>query len=164
VKDQVYWTKKKLRIPKGELLWSDGTSYARARCGNRLSDQPHDPPAAAEPEEAVLSLPLFRPEMWAKQFDRAAAAEWGMGRDDAEREGGGCTQWICSDSGAYRAAVGTWTGESYCYASDSAYSGSATQRFQCAGTWQRTLSVLSSAGGFALGDLEILSERTGGER
>jgi hypothetical protein len=66
VKDQVYWTKKKLRIPKGELLWSDGNSYARARCGNRLSDQPHDPTAASEPAEALLSLPPFRPEMRAK--------------------------------------------------------------------------------------------------
>jgi hypothetical protein len=66
IKDQVYWTKKKLRIPKGELLWSDGNSYARARCGNRLSDQPHDPTGAAEPAEALLSLPPFRPEMLAK--------------------------------------------------------------------------------------------------
>jgi len=66
VKDQIYWTRKKLRIPKGELLWSDGTSYARARCGNRLSDQPHDPTAPAEPAEALLSLPPFRPEMRAK--------------------------------------------------------------------------------------------------
>jgi hypothetical protein len=66
VKDQVYWTKKKLRIPKGELLWSDGNSYARARCGNRLSDQPHQPVAAADPAEDVLSLPPFRPEMRAK--------------------------------------------------------------------------------------------------
>jgi hypothetical protein len=66
VKDQVYWTRKKLRIPKGELLWSDGNSYARARCGNRLSDQPHDPTMAAEPAEALLTLPPFRPEMLAK--------------------------------------------------------------------------------------------------
>ena len=47
--DHVFWTKRKLRIPRGELLLTDGTSYARARCGNRLSDNPHF--AATSPHE-----------------------------------------------------------------------------------------------------------------
>jgi hypothetical protein len=29
LKDQIYWTKRKLRIPKGELLLTDGVHYAR---------------------------------------------------------------------------------------------------------------------------------------
>jgi hypothetical protein len=58
VKNQIFWTKKKLRIPKGELLVSDGHNFARARCGNRLSDQPHETAASAhEPDSALLSLP-----------------------------------------------------------------------------------------------------------
>jgi hypothetical protein len=56
-KDQIFWTKKKLRIPGGELLLTDGASYARARCGNRLSDKPHSATSAHEPDTALLSLP-----------------------------------------------------------------------------------------------------------
>lgn len=58
VHNQVYWTKNKLRIPKGELLLSDGHNFARARCGNRLSDQPHESASSVrEPDPALLSLP-----------------------------------------------------------------------------------------------------------
>ena len=56
VKNQVYWTKKKLRIPRGELLLTDGVQYARARCGNRLSDKPHTATNLHEPD-LQLSLP-----------------------------------------------------------------------------------------------------------
>lgn len=58
LKDQVYWTKRKLRIPKGELLLTDRQNFARARCGNRLSDKPHSSATNAhEPDSALLSLP-----------------------------------------------------------------------------------------------------------
>jgi hypothetical protein len=56
-KDQVFWTKKKLRIKKGEVLLTDGQSYARARCGNRLSDKPQTPVSLQEPPYAALMLP-----------------------------------------------------------------------------------------------------------
>ena len=56
LKDQVYWTNKKLRIPKGELLLTDGISYARARCGNRLSDKPGNAVSVNEPSSSMLSL------------------------------------------------------------------------------------------------------------
>ncbi|HEX4748344.1 MAG TPA: hypothetical protein VH302_02275 [Bryobacteraceae bacterium] len=36
VNNVVYWTRKKLRIPKGEVLLTDGKHFARTRCGNRL--------------------------------------------------------------------------------------------------------------------------------
>jgi hypothetical protein len=36
INNRVYWTHKKLRIPKGEVLLTDGRHYARTRCGNRL--------------------------------------------------------------------------------------------------------------------------------
>lgn len=54
---KVYWTKKKLRIPKGELLLTDGSSWARARCGNRLSDTPHKEVSDDEPPATILSMP-----------------------------------------------------------------------------------------------------------
>ena len=67
VKDQIYWTKKKLRIPKGELLITDGENYARARCGNRLSDQPHQSQTSLhEPDPALLSLPPINSQMLSK--------------------------------------------------------------------------------------------------
>jgi hypothetical protein len=66
VKNQVYWTRKKLRIPKGELLWSDGISYARARCGNRLSSDPAQPVSPKDPAEALLSMPPVQADMLPK--------------------------------------------------------------------------------------------------
>ncbi len=56
-KNKVYWTKKKLRLPKGELLLTDGASYARARCGNRLSEKPQTPVSLQEPPLKALLLP-----------------------------------------------------------------------------------------------------------
>jgi hypothetical protein len=66
VKDQIYWTRKKLRIPKGEYLLTDGVAFARTRCGNRLSDAPQAPVSPQEPAVALLSMPPIRPEMLPK--------------------------------------------------------------------------------------------------
>jgi hypothetical protein len=52
----VVWTSKPLRIPKGEFLLSDGISFARARCGNRLSSNPVPPAPKAAPD-VELSIP-----------------------------------------------------------------------------------------------------------
>jgi hypothetical protein len=54
---QVYWTKKQLRIPKGEVLVTDGTNWARSRCGNRLSEKPQASVSGEEPPAKALSLP-----------------------------------------------------------------------------------------------------------
>lgn len=35
--NSVYWTTHKIRVPRGELILSDGTHMIRARCGNRLA-------------------------------------------------------------------------------------------------------------------------------
>jgi hypothetical protein len=56
-KNQVYWTKKKLRMPKGEILLTDGASFARARCGNRLSEKPQTPVSNQEPPLNALLMP-----------------------------------------------------------------------------------------------------------
>jgi hypothetical protein len=50
----VYWTRYPVRIAAGEALITDGTSFARARCGNRLSSSPRGPIAYREPKEIYL--------------------------------------------------------------------------------------------------------------
>lgn len=35
--NNIYWTAKKLNIPRGELVLTDGRNMIRARCGNRIS-------------------------------------------------------------------------------------------------------------------------------
>ncbi|HEY3939806.1 MAG TPA: hypothetical protein VGL97_20415 [Bryobacteraceae bacterium] len=55
--NKIYWTHKKLRIPRGEYLLTDGHTYARARCGNRLSDNSHRQTCPQEPTASALSLP-----------------------------------------------------------------------------------------------------------
>ena len=49
VGDQIYWTKRKLPLHDGERVLSTGTVMIRARCGNRLSDEPMVPTSDAEP-------------------------------------------------------------------------------------------------------------------
>ena len=63
LRNRIYWTRKKLRIPRGEILLTDGDNYARTRCGNRLSSTPKANTTAREPFERLLSLPPFRPEL-----------------------------------------------------------------------------------------------------
>ena len=56
--DRIYWTARRLRVPKGELLLSDRESLVRARCGNRLADTPQQPTVPSgtqEPTDAELS-------------------------------------------------------------------------------------------------------------
>lgn len=56
--DRVFWSVKKHRIPKGELVLSDGKHLARARCGNRLSTTPQQPTLPDKPmlEETLDDL------------------------------------------------------------------------------------------------------------
>jgi hypothetical protein len=56
--DRVFWSVKKHRIPKGELVLTDGKHLARARCGNRLSITPQQPtlPDKPMPEETLDEL------------------------------------------------------------------------------------------------------------
>jgi hypothetical protein len=53
--DNVYWTKNKLRLAKGELVLTGACDAVRGRCGNRLSDVPMTPVAEVEPSEEVLN-------------------------------------------------------------------------------------------------------------
>ena len=59
--DTIYWTKKPLRLRRGEAILTDGVTEIRARCGNCLSLEPLLPTSDEEPEpyefEALLNDP-----------------------------------------------------------------------------------------------------------
>jgi hypothetical protein len=56
--NEVFWTRKKLRLAKGEKLITDGVNFARTRCGNRISETPHPETSPAEPSSEELDTPL----------------------------------------------------------------------------------------------------------
>jgi hypothetical protein len=63
--DDIYWTRKKMLLAKGEALITDGEHVARARCGNRVEDKPQRPfraiePTAAELDESEIPEPTIK--------------------------------------------------------------------------------------------------------
>jgi hypothetical protein len=54
--DKIYWTRKPVRLELGETLLSDGEHLARARCGNRISDEAQAPVLVNEPAPEVLEM------------------------------------------------------------------------------------------------------------
>jgi hypothetical protein len=54
IADRVFWTSKKLMLPKGETVITDGTHEARTRCGNRISETPVGPTSKKEPSAEML--------------------------------------------------------------------------------------------------------------
>jgi hypothetical protein len=67
VGNRVYWTKRKIALYAGELLFSDGTHLARTRCGNRLSEIPATPTSSSEPTDRLVATPVvpLQPELTA---------------------------------------------------------------------------------------------------
>jgi hypothetical protein len=63
--NRVYWTRNRMTIPAGETLISDGESYARVRCGNRLSPVAALPVSISEPPAEKLENPDFVPPLLA---------------------------------------------------------------------------------------------------
>lgn len=53
----VFWTKKKLKLRKGETVITDGEYYARTRCGNQLSEIPQAATWTQEPSDVTLNTP-----------------------------------------------------------------------------------------------------------
>jgi hypothetical protein len=47
----IFWTKRKVRLPEGETILTDGVHRIRARCGNCIAFAPMEPTAEDEPEE-----------------------------------------------------------------------------------------------------------------
>jgi hypothetical protein len=56
--NKVFWTAKKLKIPKGETLISDGRETARTRCGNMVSIAPQEPVSEEEPAVEIFDVPV----------------------------------------------------------------------------------------------------------
>lgn len=59
--DKIYWTKRKVRIPAGEALLTDGKSFVRARCGNRIADTPQGAVSDKEPAPEELDTVIAPP-------------------------------------------------------------------------------------------------------
>jgi len=55
--DRVFWTKRELRLPKGETVITDGDLIARTRCGNLLAEEIAGPVSPNEPTEQQLNPP-----------------------------------------------------------------------------------------------------------
>jgi len=58
VRDAVFWTRRKIRLHRGELLLTDGKITARARCGNQISDTAKPEVSNEEPAEDVFDQPV----------------------------------------------------------------------------------------------------------
>ncbi len=52
--DEIYWTKKKLQLKTGETLLTDGKSFVRTRCGNRIAETPQPKVSDREPPPEVF--------------------------------------------------------------------------------------------------------------
>jgi hypothetical protein len=61
--NDVFWTKHKLTLPKGETMLTDGHVMARTRCGNRVSALPSKPHALVEPTAEEINAPIFGPSV-----------------------------------------------------------------------------------------------------
>jgi len=58
IRDHVFWTRRKVQLLPAELLLTDGTITARARCGNQLSENPKPEVSDEEPAADVLDQPV----------------------------------------------------------------------------------------------------------
>jgi len=76
VGNQVYWTKKQVTLHAGEPVLSDGANFARARCGNRISEVPRQPVRPSEPPADMLDKPVY-PMPPALTTDLASPPVWG---------------------------------------------------------------------------------------
>jgi hypothetical protein len=52
--NRIYWSRKRLKLLKGETVITDGKNVARTRCGNRLSETAQSPVAEKQPLDMTL--------------------------------------------------------------------------------------------------------------
>jgi hypothetical protein len=55
--DEIFWTRRKVLLKQGEPVLTDGKHYARARCGNRISDWPRTPTSKQEAPPVAFDTP-----------------------------------------------------------------------------------------------------------
>ena len=58
IRDSIFWSRKKIRLPAGELLLTDGNITARAKCGNQISDVAKPDISDEEPDQDVMDQPV----------------------------------------------------------------------------------------------------------
>lgn len=82
--DKIYWTKRKVRIPAGEALLTDGNTFVRARCGNRIADTPQgavsDKEPAPEELDTVIAPPRAAPNDTTNPADNVDPRPWPLDR------------------------------------------------------------------------------------
>jgi len=61
--NDVFWTKHKVTLPKGETMLTDGHAMARTRCGNRVSAVPSKPNDLVEPTAEELDASMLGPSV-----------------------------------------------------------------------------------------------------
>jgi hypothetical protein len=59
IRNNVFWTAKTVKIPKGETLITDGQNSARTRCGNKVSVLPQEPISQEEPPIETFEIPII---------------------------------------------------------------------------------------------------------
>jgi len=62
VGNKVYWTRRRVKLKKGEYLLTDGKMTARTRCANRVEEAPQQAAAKNEPPAAMFEEPV-RPSL-----------------------------------------------------------------------------------------------------
>src|SRR5258707_13191084 len=50
IRDNIFWTRRRIRLHLGELLLTDGKITARARCGNQISENAKPEVSNEEPD------------------------------------------------------------------------------------------------------------------
>jgi hypothetical protein len=58
MRDKIFWTSKKVKVPQGETLITDGQETARTRCGNMVSAVPLKPVSDEEPMIETFEIPM----------------------------------------------------------------------------------------------------------
>ena len=56
--NQVYWTKRLMKLAKGETVITDGEHTARTRCGNQIAEAIASPVSPVEPRPEELNTPV----------------------------------------------------------------------------------------------------------
>lgn len=59
--DEIFWTKKRLKVAKSEKLITDGTTFTRTRCANVLSEVLPGKTSPDEPTPEVFDAPTLPP-------------------------------------------------------------------------------------------------------
>ncbi len=90
--NHLFWTKKKLQLHQGEPLITDGVNYARARCGNMISELPQIKTSPMEPTSVDFDTPLQPPDL-PKKANRP------------DNRGGGLVVWIPPVIGGHEKSI-----------------------------------------------------------